>query len=149
MRQERSAMHLVFIYGTLKRGFQNDRLRPPAARFLACCTTVERYPLVIGGRWFSPYLLDDPGDGELVSGELFAVDDEDLTHLDRLEGTDLPGGYRRIVLRVRSHSDRALREAFTYVKSRSAVDPIHGKPLAVYTNDRRYVPPAERDRVFD
>jgi len=103
---------------------------------------------VIGGRSFSPCLIYAPGEGHAVSGELFEVEGADLAALDRLEGTDLPGGYRRIAVRVRSNLDSTVRVPFTYAKSRAQVSPVHGAPLAAYSDDPRYVPPTERSQIF-
>ena len=37
---------------------------------------LDRYPLVIASRYNIPYLLDVPGSGEFVVGEVYAIDDE-------------------------------------------------------------------------
>ena len=37
---------------------------------------LDRYPLVIASRYNIPYLLDVPGRGEFVVGEIYAIDDE-------------------------------------------------------------------------
>ena len=56
-------MHRVFVYGTLKRGFPNHdawmKDYPCIGRFRTCVA----FPLVVGGKWFSPYLIAEPGVG--------------------------------------------------------------------------------------
>lgn len=138
--------HRVFVYGTLKRGHANHALGPAGARPLGACRTVEPRPLVIGGKWFSPYLLDEPGNGHRVRGELVEVDAAGLAHLDRLEGVGVPGGYRRIEIAVETAQGETL--AFAYVRDRAGLAPIHDGPLEAYLPDPRYVPPDRRDRVF-
>ena len=139
-------MHRVFIYGTLKRGFPNHQAGLAEARFIARVQTLEAFPLVIGGRWFSPYLIDEPGQGLKIFGELFAVDDEGLALLDRMEGVGHPLGYRRITVAC-LHEEQDL-EAWTYVKDRRAIEGIHSDAMAEYEPDPRYVSPSERSRAF-
>lgn len=81
--------HLVFVYGTLKRGGCNH-YRLHGATFVAQARTVANYPLVIKGL---PYLFDVPGVGVRVKGEVFLVSNATLRSLDMLEGH--PYFYRR------------------------------------------------------
>ena len=141
-------MHRVFIYGTLKRGFPNHAGAMADFTCLGRVRTVERFPLVVGGRWFSPYLIAEPGRGHRVFGELFEADDRGLAQLDRLEGVGVPNGYRRISIDVSGTEGRPPFPAWTYVKDRNAIEAIHSPPMAEYALDPRYVVPAERDRVF-
>lgn len=139
-------MHEVFIYGTLKRGFPNHAAGLAEAQFLGRVRLQEAYPLVIGGRWFSPYLIDEPGQGQRVFGELFALGDTGLALLDEMEGVGHPQGYRRVV--VSCLHDRETREAWTYVKSRHLIQGIHSEPLDEYHHDPRYVVPSDRSSPF-
>jgi len=72
-------MHNVFVYGTLKRGFPNHVPELANADYIGRARTLTAYPLIIGGKWFSPNLIDEPGMGQRVTGELFRVGDEVLT----------------------------------------------------------------------
>lgn len=74
-------MHVVFVYGSLKRG-------QPANRLLS------RSTFLFEG-WVSGYRLIDLGDfpgmvrgdeGDLVSGEVYEVDDEAMRVLNTYEG---------------------------------------------------------------
>ena len=141
-------MHKVFIYGTLKRGFPNHEAGLAKARFLGRVRTLEAYPLVIGGRWFSPYLIDEPGQGQRVFGELFAIDSAGLALLDGMEGVGRAGGYRRISVIVAGPDDKGSLNVWTFVKDRVAIAEIHSEPMAEYGHDPRYVSPAQRDRPF-
>lgn len=141
----------VFVYGTLKRGFPNHQLMP-TARFIGRAQTRDRYPLVVAGRWFSPVLLDEPGEGHHVRGELYEVDDVGLAALDELEGADLPVGYDRIRLEVVPEDGGEPTTVWTYAKPRIRLDRIHAGPLDEYRHDPRYVPGEARDgtqRGFD
>ena len=141
-------MHKVFIYGTLKRGFANHEAGLADASFIGRFRTRTAFPLVVGGKWFSPYLLDEPGDGQRVFGEVFGVSDEILARLDRMEGTHLPEDYRRISVAVDDAAGEHSLAAWTYVKDRAALEGIHGEPMAEYSFDPRYVVPANRTRAF-
>lgn len=59
--------HLVFLYGTLKRGQPNEYLINDIkdAKFIGKAVTCEKYPLVIGGPWRLPYLLKLDGKGKV------------------------------------------------------------------------------------
>jgi len=136
-------MQRVFVYGTLKRGFPYESAMAGQG-FLGRCRTCEAYPLVIGGRWFSPVLIAEPGSGTRVFGELYQVSDEALATLDRMEGTHLPTGYDRIELAVETVAKGARLDAWTYVKDRARIDVIHSEMLEEYQLDPRYVPASGR-----
>lgn len=89
---------LIFTYGTLKRGFSNHDLIEAMALtgdavYIGPHRTVERYPLVCGP-YRVPFLLNLPGSGDRVSGELYAVSTRGLARMDELEGTS-NGHYER------------------------------------------------------
>ncbi|XP_030636470.1 gamma-glutamylaminecyclotransferase B-like [Chanos chanos] len=82
-------MTYIFVYGTLKRGQPNYyRMLDAAngkAEYCGRARTVEKYPLVIAGRYNIPFLLNEPGEGQRVHGEIYSVDDQMLSFLDRFE----------------------------------------------------------------
>ncbi len=141
-------MHRVFVYGTLKRDFPNHgawmKDYPCIGRFRTCVA----FPLVVGGTWFSPSLIAEPGVGVPVFGEVFELDDRGLEVLDAIEGTDVPNGYRRIGIAVEDAGGGAPVDAWTYVKDRAAIEGIHSGPMEEYARDPRYVPPAKRSTGF-
>ena len=137
-------MHLVFVYGTLKRGFPYHEIGLAGARFVGRCRTVEAYPLVVGGRWYSPILIAEPGAGKRVFGEVYEADDEKLAQLDALEGTHHPAGYHRDRLAVEPVAGGSRLDAWSYFKHRSKVDIIHDDALEEYHLDPRYVMAQDR-----
>lgn len=106
--------------------------------------TQGAFPLVIGGKWCSPCLIDEPGVGYQVSGEVFTVTDEELIALDQLESTHRPDGYRRIIIGVKSLKDNTTLEVWTYVKERAVIEGIHSEPLENYALDPHYIIPSNR-----
>ena len=141
-------MHRVFVYGTLKRGFPNHDAGMKDVRCLGRFRTVEPFPLVVGGTWFSPYLIDEPGKGMRVFGEIFEIDDDGLAKLDCMEGTHLSNGYSRISIGIEGANGSFPFDAWTYVKRRDAIEGIHSEPLDEYLPDPRYVVPANRTCEF-
>lgn len=88
--------HVVFVYGTLKKGLYNYRrfLEPAEARgkavFVGAAKTASAdFHLVVDPEYFVPCVYRAPdGDGYQIPGELFRVDDDTLRELDRLEGVE-------------------------------------------------------------
>lgn len=80
--------HLVFVYGTLRRGEPNHRLLA-RARFLSAAVTLPGFALVDLGLY--PAMI--AGGASAVVGEVYAVDARTLARLDILE--DHPRYYQR------------------------------------------------------
>lgn len=97
----RALLTYVFVYGTLKRGQPNHHwlTADPAeadhgtATLVGTGRTLRKYPLIVGTRYNIPFLLDQPGTGHLLHGEVYAIDAAKLAHLDVLE--DYPSFYGR------------------------------------------------------
>lgn len=122
--------HRVFVYGTLKRGFENYRRYLGVAEacrkaaFVADGSTVEKFPLVIRSADLppctrGPVLMDiheghrcgPEGAGEIyggptheIEGEVYDMDAGTLEAMDILEGVKSDHYYRREVS-VRSKAD--------------------------------------------
>lgn len=98
-----SEMAHVFVYGTLKRGQPNHKVMLDrshgSAVFRGRGCTVESFPLVIAGEHNIPWLLNLPGKGRCVAGEIYEVDEKMLCFLDDFEGC--PNMYQRTALQVR------------------------------------------------
>lgn len=94
----------VFVYGTLKTGepnhsWMNDvSSNGGTAQLLSVGETIEKFPLVLGTRYNIPFLLNLPGNGHQISGEIYMVDKIKLKQLDDLE--NFPLFYGRIKIDV-------------------------------------------------
>lgn len=133
----------VFVYGTLKRGFPNHRYMA-GATYVGDALTVDAYPLVVGGLWFTPYLIPEKGEGHRVKGELWDVPEHMMPSLDALESVHLPNGYRRQMIPVVFDGSGEQAEAWTYFRDRRHIAIIHTAPFADY-QDRRYKAAEDRD----
>ena len=131
----------VFVFGTLKRGFPLHH-GVGAARFLGEYRTVQRFPMFVAGTWFAPMMMNEPGVGHRVIGELYELDEAQLARLDALESIGEPGNFR-IPVEVEPIHSGAPCTGFVYMKSRALADPIHTDCLASY-QDRRFIPPERR-----
>lgn len=74
----------VFVFGTLKTSFPLHEQGLSGAKFLGGYRTRKRYPLLVAGPWFAPMMLNEPGVGCQIIGELYEVDDKTTEKLDRL-----------------------------------------------------------------
>ncbi|XP_039298330.1 gamma-glutamylaminecyclotransferase C-like [Nilaparvata lugens] len=87
--------HLLFVYGTLKQGEPNqdviktenkiDGKEQPQSQFIGKAETIEKYPLVIATKHNVPFLLNLPGTGYNVTGEIYEINDKMLEKLDIFE----------------------------------------------------------------
>ena len=116
---EPTTLSLVFVYGTLKRGFGNHHimapvpppsssLSPPSSSFVSVARTVDKYPLFTD-HYKIPYLLSIPGEGGTIRGELWSVDGPTLEKLDVLEGV-ASGRYVRTEIAVTEERDPSERD---------------------------------------
>ncbi|VVB08178.1 unnamed protein product [Arabis nemorensis] len=95
--------NLVFVYGTLKRNHPNyflleDLISKHDAVFVGQRTTRLQYPLVTG-LYGIPYLINKPGSGQKIRGELYSVSKRGLVRLDELEGIKVEH-YERLPIEV-------------------------------------------------
>jgi gamma-glutamylaminecyclotransferase len=111
--------HLLFVYGTLKRGFGNNRVLGDS-KFLFTGTTKEPYGFFDLGAF--PCITKD-GDVH-VQGEVFELDDATLERADRLEGH--PHFYKREVIIVNIH-DLSEEKCWAYFMVRPSY--LSGKPI--------------------
>ena len=130
--------HLVFVFGTLKEGFPNFATNR-GVRVPGAFTTKYRYPLYLVGERYSPWLIDSPGYGEQVTGQVFEVDQPTLDAMDKLERIIEPDGYRRVVLAVESadanspqslSANAYLKQAQHFVASEVRLGPLSKYTLA-------------------
>jgi gamma-glutamylaminecyclotransferase len=135
-------MAVVLAVGTLKKRFALHDRGLGSAKYLGTYRTVERFPLVVAGPWFAPMMLDQPGLGLQIRGELYEIDASGLAKLDVLESVGQPGNFRRMV-QVEPLTSQSVCWAYCFTKAPELAQPIHTGYLEDY-QDRRFVPPENR-----
>lgn len=132
----------LFVYGTLKKGFANDRYLTEAG-LLGEYRTLRPYPLVVMPPWHVPCLFERPGRGHVVHGELYIIDDAIMRHTDELEGIHRADAYYRREIVVERLEGGRERRAWTYFRRGEPPLPEQGEYLGAYRDDR-YVAPGDR-----
>ncbi|CAH1404000.1 unnamed protein product [Nezara viridula] len=104
----------VFVYGTLKTNEPNhhwlSNTENGNSNYLGEGTTLQKYPLIIGTQYNIPFLLDKPGVGNNVIGEVYDIDEKMLLNLDILE--DYPKFYERSVIPIKMKTE--VLDCWTY-----------------------------------
>lgn len=93
---------LIFVYGTLKEGFPNFPFNP-GRRVAGTFCTRQRFPFYVVqliGEDRAPWLMNQPGQGVQVSGQVFEVDAATLQAMDEFEEAGQPTGYVRVQVEV-------------------------------------------------
>ncbi|XP_051121348.1 putative gamma-glutamylcyclotransferase At3g02910 [Andrographis paniculata] len=147
-----TARSLIFVYGTLKEGFPNHSLLQDMVATGDVAAhgprrTVHRLPLVCGP-YGIPFLLNFPGHGHRVSGEIYAVSPAALAKLDELEGI-LEGHYERLPIEIESEEAAPVEAYFGHHSFAEALwRRSHGGEVCCYTEGaargyvgRRHRPP--------
>lgn len=132
----------VFVYGTLKQGFRNQHWN--GARLIGRYRSLQRYPLLVLGPSYLPWLSEQPGQGERVLGELYEADAVQLAKMDELEQLDKPDWYRRGEIELEPEGGGEILTALVYFGSpvRAAREDVHAGPMAEYTMavEQRFLP---------
>jgi gamma-glutamylaminecyclotransferase len=128
----------LFVYGTLKQGFPNHHLNG-GQRIPGTFRTHLRFPLLVvrlPNEDRAPWLMQQPGAGFQVSGQVFEVDDAALPAIDALEEVGLPTGYVRECILLEDAADPARQmQAHAYLKPTHHLQHClaHEGPFAAYT----------------
>jgi gamma-glutamylaminecyclotransferase len=123
----------IFAYGTLKQGFRNFHVNR-GVRVAGDFVTVQAYPLYVIGPFGLPWMLNEPGRGHCVVGQVFEVDASALAAMDALERLDEPGWYVRRCLAVVPARGGPAFDAFAYFGDPSQVTAqgVRHGPLIAY-----------------
>ena len=120
MRSKLNNIHdettLIFVYGSLKRGYRNEAFLYEA-KSLGKAKTLKKYPLIVNKNEYYPYLINKKGFGHEIIGELYRIKKDCLIELDRFEATE----FKRQKIKVQKKSVRQISstsneliEAYTY-----------------------------------
>ncbi|NP_001071185.1 gamma-glutamylaminecyclotransferase A [Danio rerio] len=125
----------VFVYGTLKKGQSNyhelTNTTHGQAEFITCARTKDPYPMVIATKDKFPFLLNVPGSGQQVYGEIYNVDQNMLDFLDEFE--ECPDLYQRTSIQLKILKGNGdSEEAFVYSTSTFDPDWLNKPTFSVY-----------------
>lgn len=130
-------MTLLFVYGSLKEGYPNFHINQ-GQRVPGRFQTVQPYPFYLAGGKL-PCLLNQPGQGVNVVGEVYRVSAQALQAMDALERLGEPGGYQRISIQVRplptSDSDALSVDVYVQQPQILVGTGPHVGPIAEYTHE--------------
>lgn len=112
-------MHYVFVYGTLKKGYGNNRL-------------LQNAKFIDGGVTLTPYDLRDLGAYPVVvdrkrariAGEVYDVTREELQRLDGLEGYPNMYGRKKVLVKLEQTGIKV--QCFMYVGSEEWIKRMGG-----------------------
>jgi gamma-glutamylaminecyclotransferase len=137
-------MHRLFVFGTLKRGFPLHDRALAGSVCRGSYRTSEPFPMLVAGDWFAPMMMNEPGIGRHVLGELYEIADSRLKSIDEMESVGIPGHFRTLIS-VAPVCGGVACLANVYMKSRDLAVPAHTRYLSEY-QDRRFIPPEHRPK---
>lgn len=101
----------LFVYGSLKKGFENDHILEKA-KYISKATTVRKFAMYEANGGEYPYLLKEKPLFN-IEGELYKIARKDLLNkIDVFEGS--PDYYTRESIEIKSRSFNTNKKAFTY-----------------------------------
>jgi gamma-glutamylcyclotransferase (GGCT)/AIG2-like uncharacterized protein YtfP len=127
-----SYSELLFVYGSLKKGFDNHDLLKQHAKRLGKAKTVRKFGMFEDTFGNYPYLTTDPLNQ--IYGELYEIKSKELMEkIDRFEGA--PTYYQRQKIMVRSH--HGVKKAYVYLQLQMPA-PSNQKPLKIWEENTEY-----------
>lgn len=131
-KKEESFNELLFVYGSLKKGFDNHNLLSKYAKRLGKAHTVKKFAMFEDSFGNYPYIIDTPV--SRINGELYQITRAELMQrIDEFEGA--PDYYIRKKIEVKSH--HGIKRAFVYVRPNATL-PTNKQPLKEWTNNTDY-----------
>jgi gamma-glutamylcyclotransferase (GGCT)/AIG2-like uncharacterized protein YtfP len=123
---------LLFVYGSLKKGFDNNKLLAKSTRRIGKASTVGKFGMFEDSFGNYPYLVNKPINK--ISGELYEIQRKELLdQIDEFEGA--PDYYKRKRIKVKSHD--GVNFAYVYIREDTQI-PDQQKPLKIWENNTEY-----------
>jgi len=122
----------LFVYGSLKKGFDNHKLLQKYAKRVGKASTVGKFAMYEDSFGNYPYLIKEPV--TRVQGELYEIKRKELLdEIDEFEGA--PEYYQRKRIKVKTH--KGVNLAFAYLRENEEVRK-EKTPLKVWENNTDY-----------
>jgi len=122
----------LFVYGSLKKGFDNHKLLNKYAKRVGKASTVGKFAMYEDSFGNYPYLVKEPV--TKVIGELYEIKRKELLDkIDEFEGA--PEYYQRKKIKVKTH--KGVNLAFVYIREDEEI-PKEQEPLKIWENNTDY-----------
>lgn len=122
----------LFVYGSLKKGFDNDKLLEKSTRRLGKASTVGKFGMFEDSFGNYPYLIKKPINR--IIGELYEIQRKELLdQIDKFEGA--PDYYQRKKIKVKTH--HGVQFAYAYIRE-GVETPEDQTPLKSWENNTDY-----------
>ena len=122
----------LFVYGSLKKGFDNHKLLQKYAKRVGKASTVGKFAMYEDSFGNYPYLVKEPI--TKVMGELYEIKRKELLEkIDEFEGA--PEYYQRKKIKVKTH--KGINLAFVYIREDEEI-PKEQEPLKIWENNTDY-----------
>ena len=122
----------LFVYGSLKKGFDNHKLLQKYAKRIGKASTVGKFAMYEDSFGNYPYLVKEPI--TKVIGELYEIKRKELLDkIDEFEGA--PEYYQRKKIKVKTH--KGVNLAFVYIREDEDI-PKEQEPLKIWENNTDY-----------
>jgi len=131
-KREEPFSELLFVYGSLKKGFDNHSLLGNSAKRLGKARTVKKFSMYEDSFGNYPFIVDEPY--SKIRGELYQITRAELMQkIDEFEGA--PHYYIRKKIEVKSH--HGVQRAFVYIREDAEVS-TEQEPLKEWINNTDY-----------
>ena len=131
-KREEPFCELLFVYGSLKKGFDNHELLSKYTKRLGKAHTIKKFGMFEDSFGNYPYLINVPYNK--INGELYEITRKDLMHrIDEFEGA--PEYYQREKIEVKSH--HGVKRAFVYIQKHKNI-PEKKESLKEWSNNSDY-----------
>ena len=122
----------LFVYGSLKKGFDNHKLLDKYAKRVGKASTVGKFAMYEDSFGNYPYLVKKPI--TKVMGELYEIKRKELLdRIDEFEGA--PEYYQRKKIKVKTH--KGVNLAFVYIREDEDI-PKEQESLKIWENNTDY-----------
>jgi gamma-glutamylcyclotransferase (GGCT)/AIG2-like uncharacterized protein YtfP len=122
----------LFVYGSLKKGFDNHKLLNKYAKRVGKASTVGKFAMYEDSFGNYPYLVKEPI--TKVIGELYEIKRKELLDtIDEFEGA--PEYYQRKKIKVKTH--KGVNLAFVYIREDEEI-PTEQEVLKIWENNTDY-----------
>lgn len=116
--------HYLFVYGSLKKGFDNHIILKEA-NYISNAKTINKFAMYKEENKNYPYIVKNESIGHIIEGELYKITSENIwAKIDEFEGA--PNYFKRINIRIKIKKREI--KVKTYVLSNSK-SPLNQKPL--------------------